>query len=108
MTELPTGIVALSFNPPDDDPPTNSVDEIELRVMLFSVLRDIVGTGEMHLLLPPPARVEDVIDWLAISHPAIRSYGSVIRFAVNHVYVPPFTELNDGDDVALITPVSGG
>ncbi len=106
MTELPAGIVSLPFD--HDEQPTNSVEDIQLRVMLFSVLRDIVGTGEVGLRLPPPVRVEDVLDWLAIEHPSIRSYGAVIRFAVNRVYVPPFTELGDGDEVALITPVSGG
>ncbi len=108
MPDLPTGIVALPLDPPRDDPPAGTPAEVGVRVLLFSVLRDLVGTGEIDLVLPAPARGEDVLDWLAVEYPAIRRYASVTRLAVNHVYAPPFTELRDGDEVALITPVSGG
>lgn len=109
MIDLPVGIVDLPLDTsPDHHPSTGTAAEIRVRVLLFSVLRDTVGASEIDLQLPAPARSEDVLDWLAIEHPAIRSYGSVTRVAVNHVYAPPHTELNDGDEVALITPVSGG
>ena len=82
--------------------------EIEVRVVLFSVLRELVGSSEIALKLPAPARGEDVVGRLAAEYPALRSYGSVTRLAVNEVYASPSTALRDGDEVALITPVSGG
>ncbi|MEM1042086.1 MAG: MoaD/ThiS family protein [Bacteroidota bacterium] len=93
---------------PDDDPTASTVEGVELRVLLFSVLREIVGTGELRLQLRAPVRGEDVLGRLVAEYPATETYRSVVRLAVNRVYAPLLTELCDGDEVALITPVSGG
>ena len=79
-----------------------------LRVLLFSVLRDRVGTDSLALTLDPPVTGTDLLDRLAEEHPAVDAYRSVIRLAVNQSYVSLDTALHDGDEVALITPVSGG
>ncbi len=104
--DLPLGIAALPLDQTEAGPCGS--EEVEVRVLLFSVLRDLVGTGDLTLRLPVPARGEDLIDWLSIDYPALRVYRAVTRIAVNEAYVPPFTELRDGDEIALITPVSGG
>jgi molybdopterin converting factor small subunit len=41
-------------------------------------------------------------------YPAIHPYLAKSAFAVNEQYVSPDTELKDGDQLALIPPVSGG
>jgi molybdopterin converting factor small subunit len=38
----------------------------------------------------------------------VDAHRAAIRLAVNQTYVPTDTRLHDGDEVALITPVSGG
>ncbi len=50
----------------------------------------------------------DLLDALGRSHAAIARHRPVVRLAVNRRYVPTDTALADGDEVALITPVSGG
>ena len=79
-----------------------------VRVLLFSVLRDGVGTGELSVPLPEAATGADLLDRLGDEHPEVARHRPVIRLAVNRRYVPPDTPLADGDEVALITPVSGG
>ena len=79
-----------------------------LRVLLFSMLRERVGQGELSLVLPTPATGTDVLDELARRHPGLEAYRPVIRLAVNQEYVSTEQSLSDGDEVALITPVSGG
>ena len=79
-----------------------------VRVLLFSVLRDGVGTGELSVPLPEAATGGDLLDRLGDEHPEVARHRPVIRLAVNRRYVPPDTPLADGDEVALITPVSGG
>lgn len=82
--------------------------EIGVRVLLFSVLRECVGAGEVTVSLPGDATGGTLLDRLAERHPAFGDYRSVVRLAVNEQYAAPDTRLHDGDEVALITPVSGG
>ena len=79
-----------------------------VRVLLFATLRDAVGAGEMAVDLPAGATGADLLDRLAAEHGAVARHRPVVRLAVNRHYVPAATALSDGDEVALITPVSGG
>ncbi|MCH7810282.1 MAG: MoaD/ThiS family protein [Chloroflexi bacterium] len=40
--------------------------------------------------------------------PLARGFEAIVRFAVNSEYVPASHPVRDGDEVALIPPVSGG
>lgn len=84
-------------------PPTLSID-----VLLFSVLRERVGKPELRLTLSAPATAGDALAALGERYPAIRDYAPIVRLALNEAYAPPETALADGDELALITPVSGG
>ncbi len=79
-----------------------------LDVLLFSVLRQRVGQGRLAVDLEAPLTGAALLDYLAARYPAIGAYRGVIRLAVNQEYVPESVALCDGDEVALITPVSGG
>jgi molybdopterin converting factor subunit 1 len=79
-----------------------------VRVLYFSVLRDEIGTAEQSISLDEPARGDDLLDALADVHPAVEEHRNSLRLAVNETYVPSTVSLSDGDEVALITPVSGG
>ena len=77
-------------------------------VLLFSVLKQKVGEGRLRLHLDAPITGEDLLDHLEAHYPVIGDYRSVLRLAVNQEYVPATVTLQEGDEVALITPVSGG
>ena len=79
-----------------------------VRVLFFSVLRQRVGEGRLTLRLDAPASGADLLDRLEAQYPAISAYRPVLRLAVNEEYVPETVSLAEGDEVALITPVSGG
>ena len=70
---------------------------------LFAGLRERAGTGERELDLPDGARVADV--WGAL---ALGDEPAGLLYAVNRRYTEPAQALADGDEVALIPPVSGG
>ena len=78
------------------------------QVLLFSVLRQRIGEGSLTLDLETPATGADLLDLLQAQYPVIADYRTVLRLAVNQEYVPETVTLADGDEVALITPVSGG
>src|SRR5919201_5474139 len=76
---------------------------MKVTVRLFAGLRERAGTGERELELPGRARVSDVWDSLGLGdEPA------GLLYAVNRDYAPADRTLEDGDEVALIPPVSGG
>ena len=78
-----------------------------LRVLLFDVLRRTLGP-DVVAEVGEVATGADLLAVLAAEHPVIAEHQSVIRLAVNLRYVPLDTVLKEGDEVALITPVSGG
>lgn len=96
---------AIGMTRPSDPPGSETV---QLRVLLFSVLREQWGTDALDVTLEAPATGNDLLDYLAGVHPRLDAYRSTVRLAVNQSYVPTDTPLDDGDEVALITPVSGG
>ncbi len=86
----------------------SNVPGITVNLLWFSVLADHRGRRSEQISLPQGARGSDLIDLLAKEMPVIAKYREYIRLAVNQAYVNGDTLLKDGDEVALITPVSGG
>ena len=78
-----------------------------LRVLLFDTLRQSLG-AEVTAELAEGATGTDLLDRLAADHPVIAEHRPTIRLAVNLQYARLATVLDEGDEVALITPVSGG
>jgi molybdopterin synthase catalytic subunit/molybdopterin converting factor small subunit len=76
---------------------------VQIVVKLFAGLRERAGTGERRLELPEGVRVADV--WAALG---LGAEPAGLLYAVNREYAPVQRELADGDEVALIPPVSGG
>lgn len=76
-------------------------------VRLFASYREAAGVGRMELELPQGATVKDAIFKIMKDHPLIAE-GRQVVIAKNHDYVTSDEPLADGDEVALIPPVSGG
>jgi MoaE-MoaD fusion protein len=74
---------------------------VTVRVRLFAALRERAGWSEREL--DGVARVGDV--WPALG---LGAEPPGLLYAVNREYAPRERELADGDEVALIPPVSGG
>lgn len=79
-----------------------------ITVRLFAVLRDAAGTGTLTLDLTPGACVRDAFQEMQSRVPALDRFASVIRTAVNDEWVSSERVLHDGDELALLSPVSGG
>jgi molybdopterin converting factor subunit 1 len=87
---------------------STSSETICVKVLFFSVLREAIGTDGVDLSIPASATGEDLLDLLEERYPPVGKHRSDARLAVNQSFADPSTALSDGDEVALITPVSGG
>jgi MoaE-MoaD fusion protein len=76
---------------------------VKVTVKLFAGLRERAGTAEREVELPDGARLAQVWPELELG-----SEPPGLLYAVNRRYADPDTILGDGDEVALIPPVSGG
>ena len=76
---------------------------MQVSIRLFAGLRERAGTGARDLELPDGATVADV--WAALE---LGDEPPGLLYAVNRRYAAPDAELGNGDEVAVIPPVSGG
>ena len=80
---------------------------MRVRVVSFGILRDWLGSSEREVQLPEGATVGDLLEELSPrSDAASRLRG--IAVGVNAEYATASHPLRDGDEVALLPPVSGG
>jgi molybdopterin converting factor subunit 1 len=79
-----------------------------VRVRLFARLAQLAGTREAEVELGEGLTAADVLAVLTRTYPELGGLDAGVRFAVNAEYVPDTHPLSDGDEVALIPPVSGG
>ena len=81
---------------------------MRVRVRLFAIQRELAGTREVGLDLADGASVADAWDALVARFPALAPGREFVRFARNGTYADATTTIEDGDEVAMIPPVSGG
>jgi molybdopterin synthase catalytic subunit/molybdopterin converting factor small subunit len=81
---------------------------VHVRVRLFAIQRELAGTREVHLELPADASIETAWAALIGVHPLLAPGRAFVRFARNGDYADADTVLADGDELAIIPPVSGG
>ena len=81
---------------------------IRVRIRLFAMQRELAGTRGLEVQLPSGATIDDAWEALVELHPGLAPGRAALRFARNGAYAPVDTALADGDEVAMIPPVSGG
>jgi molybdopterin synthase catalytic subunit len=81
---------------------------MRVRVRLFATQRELAGTREVGLELDGDATVADAWEALVARFPALAPGRDFVRFARNGAYADEATGLSEGDEVAMIPPVSGG
>lgn len=87
---------------------TLTLARTRVRLLLFAVLRDIVGTDRRELTLPEGTSATEVWESLRRDHPQLQPYTAPPLTAINMTYASPDTILREGDELAFIPPVSGG
>jgi molybdopterin synthase catalytic subunit len=81
---------------------------VRITVRFFAILRDRAGTPAVEIEVPAGSDVATAIETVSGRIPAVRNELKRAAFAVNRNYVKLEATLSDGDELALIPPVSGG
>jgi molybdopterin synthase catalytic subunit len=81
---------------------------MRVRVLLFAALREAVGAKELFLEVGDGACVQDALDQLETEHPVLEKYRGRVLVSVNRERLSMDTPLHEGDEVAVLPPVSGG
>lgn len=86
----------------------NNPNQIAVKVLFFGAARDAVGQGEVELLLNGCSTTSSAFAQVLERFPDLRRFGRSLLFAVNQEYAPADREVQDGDELAVFPPVSGG
>lgn len=81
---------------------------MRIRVLFFAALRERTGVPALELQLPVDATVGDALTALSGRFPDLPLSGPGVRCAVEREFSDLSRPLRDGQELALIPPVSGG
>jgi MoaE-MoaD fusion protein len=81
---------------------------MQVRVLFFGTLRDLLGRSSEMLSLPEGAPLSQLLDHYTREKPALNELLPSIALSVNQEYATRDLRLRERDEVALLPPVSGG
>ncbi|HSJ03023.1 MAG: MoaD/ThiS family protein [Verrucomicrobium sp.] len=81
---------------------------MKIKVLFFSVLKDITGAEELALTVPQGATVQDLLGLLFDRWPGLAAWEGSLLVAVNQSYSRRNDALSEGAEVAVMPPVQGG
>ncbi|MBU7584632.1 MAG: MoaD/ThiS family protein [Nostoc sp. TH1S01] len=85
-----------------------SKSAITVTVKLFAAYQEAFELPELVLEFPEGTPVKAVCDRLIVERPELAKWRDITRFGINLIFVEPDTIIQNGDEVVLIPPVSGG
>jgi molybdopterin converting factor small subunit len=84
---------------------------LQITAHLFARYREVAGHEQWTLAVPPGTTIDTLWPHLAEALPGLAAVEGLVAYsgwAVNGRWARPGTALHDGDEVALLPPVSGG
>jgi MoaE-MoaD fusion protein len=81
---------------------------MQIRILFFGVLKDLVGRSTDIVDFPDGTRLQDVLAHYVRQTPRLEPLLAALALSVNQEYAGPERKLASGDEVGLLPPVSGG
>ena len=82
--------------------------QIHITILYFASVKDATGLRMEVIELPRDTSIEKLLTKISLTYPNIKSILNIIQISVNYKVVNMDTILKDGDEVALLPPISGG
>ena len=81
---------------------------VQVRVLFFGMLKDLVGQTSESLSLPEGSTLGDLLSQYESRIPRLKDFLPSIACSVNREYASPEVILRADDEIGLLPPVSGG
>ncbi len=81
---------------------------MQIQVRLFATYREIVGSRGFAWSSRDGLSLRELVDGVVAKYPGLAGHRDTMLLAVNHDLAASDRVLHDGDEVALLPPVSGG
>jgi MoaE-MoaD fusion protein len=81
---------------------------MQVRVLFFGMLKDVVGRGSDLLSLPDHTTVGEVFSHYEELNPRLGKLAASIAISLNQEFAGTESRLKEGDEIAFLPPVSGG
>ena len=77
-----------------------------VQILFFGATADITGKRRVEMDLPPDSKASEIFEKLTTDNPLLAKHR--LNFSVNQRYATGDEILEDGDELAIFTAVSGG
>lgn len=81
---------------------------MKVKIKFFAYLRDLTNCETTEITIDQDATVNELKSIISERFPKLREHVKTVSFAIDNEYVSKAKKLKDGDEVALIPPISGG
>jgi molybdopterin converting factor subunit 1 len=81
---------------------------VRVRVLFFGMVKDAAQRGTEDLDVPEGSVLSEVLAHYVQIMPALKSLMPSVAVSINQEYAGPEAKLKEGDEIALLPPVSGG
>ena len=81
---------------------------MKVTVLFFASLKEISGENSVELELEENATADSVKLKIISIYPKMEPLLNYVRIAINQEFADAETVINDGDELAILPPVSGG
>jgi len=81
---------------------------MRVRVLVFGMLKELAGRDHWDCDLPEGSQARDLLREVSAGNARLAGMLAACALAVNQEYAGPAAVLKDGDEVAIMPPVSGG
>ena len=86
------------------------MSEVTLTVLFFAKARELVGSSSVTTSIPASIRYSELLSHLEAEFPGLQRLGRTFVLSLNENYIDQEEELvlTNGDEIAVIPPISGG
>jgi molybdopterin converting factor subunit 1 len=81
---------------------------VRISILYFASVKDATGISMESIDLSKDTSIREMLSKISIVYPKLKHILNIIQISVNYRIVDLNTVLKEGDEVALLPPISGG